>query len=254
SEYRAPAGSQIVPRRLDFEDPTTYQTAFERARKLFLVRPPALSDVKRWVLPALEMAREQGVEHVVFLSLLGAERNRVVPHRAIEDYLRQSGMAWTFLRASFFMQNLTTTHLAEIRDRSEIMVPAGDGRTSFVDVRDVGAVAARALLEEGHHQRAYDLTGSEALTYGEAADILSEALGRKVRYERPGLLLFVRHMRGLGHPWPFILVTAGIYTSARLALAGRVTDDVERLLGRPPLSFREFARDHRQLWLRSSEA
>lgn len=243
-EYPLPAPAVAF----DFENPTTYELAFRGARRLFLVRPPAVSDVKGSILPALDAAREAGVRHVVLLSLLGAEKNSVVPHRAIEDYLRESGMEWTFLRAGFFMQNLTTTHRADILERDEIMIPAGRGRTSFIDVRDIAGVAARALSEPGHEGRAYDLTGAEALTYGEVAEVLSEVLGRPIAYRRPGLLGFMAHMRRRRHALPFILVMAGIYTTARLGLAGRVTDDVERLLGRPPISFRQFAHDHRHCW------
>lgn len=236
------------PVAFDFEATSTYVEAFSGCRALFLVRPPALSDVKRSVIPALDAAERGGVRHVVLLSLLGADKNRLVPHRAIEDHLRASGMTWTFLRAGFFMQNLTTTHRGDIRDHSEIIVPAGGGRTSFIDVRDIAAVAALTLTEAGHENRAYDLTGAEALTYGEAAEILSDVLGRTIDYRRPGLVRFIRHMRRQGHPLPYVLVMSGIYATTRLGLAGRVTDDVERLLGRPPTSFRRFAEDHRACW------
>ncbi|OKL53140.1 hypothetical protein BSZ39_11095 [Bowdeniella nasicola] len=94
--------------------------AFDGVSAMFLVRPPAVGNVKRDLLPALEFGRKAGLEHVVFLSLQGAEKNRVVPHATIESYLRESGMAHTFVRASFFHQNLSTTHAADIRDRDEI--------------------------------------------------------------------------------------------------------------------------------------
>lgn len=253
--YEAPSGAaRVTARAFDFQDPSTYAAVFRGARRLFLVRPPAISDVERWILPAVDAALDAGVEHVVFLSLLGAEKNSVVPHRTIEDHLlelgEESALGWTFLRASFFMQNLITTHRSDIRDRDEIVVPAGRGRTSFIDVRDIGAVGARALVEPGHGGRAYDLTGAEALTYGEVAEILSDVLGRPIEYDRPGLIRFVVHMRRQGHAWPFVLVMAGIYTTARLGLADRVTGDVAEVLGRSPTSFRRFAEDYRDAWIR----
>jgi len=150
------------------------------------------------------------VEHVVFLSLLGAEQNPVVPHRWIEWTLLRSGMDRTFLRPSFFMQNLVTTHRADLRDRDEIFVPAGRGRTSFIDARDVAAVGVRVLTEEGHRNTTYALTGDEALSYVEVADRFSEVLGREIRYANPSILDFVCHMREQGHPWPFVLVMTGI--------------------------------------------
>lgn len=238
-----------TPVRFDFRDPTTFQPTFQGAHRVFLVRPPAITNVKRWVIPAVDAARQAGVRHVVFLSLMGVDRNPFVPHRAIETHLRTTGMAWTFLRAGFFMQNLTTIHRAAIRDRDRIVVPAGDGATAFVDTRDLAEAGARILLGPIPKSRAYELSGSEALMYGEVAEILSEVLGRPIEYARPGLLDFLRHMRRQGHPLPFVLVMAGIYTTARLGLAGRITDDLAALLDRPPTSFERFARDYRDVWI-----
>ncbi len=233
--------------RFDFEDPSTYD-AFDGIRRVFLVRPPALARVRSSIVPALDAAEAAGVKHVVFLSLLGAEQNPLVPHRWIEWSLQRSGMARTFLRSSFFMQNLATTHRADLRDRDRIIVPAGRGRTSFVDARDIAEVGVRALTEDGHCQAAYALTGAEALTYFEVAVLFSEVLGREIRYANPSVLEFVRHMRGQGHPWPFVLVMTGIYLTARVGLAETVTDDLERVLGRPPTSMRTFIQDYRARW------
>jgi uncharacterized protein YbjT (DUF2867 family) len=238
--------------RFDFEDPSTYN-AFTGVEKVFLVRPPAIAKVWESIFPALDAAEKRGVQHVVFLSLLGAEQNPVVPHRWIEWKLQRSGMDETLLRPSFFMQNLVTTHCADLRDRDVLYVPAGQGRTSFIDARDVAAVGVRALVEEEHRRAAYALTGDEALSYAEVADRFSEVLGRNIRYANPSILDFIRHMRGQGHPWPFVVVMTGIYLTARFGLAATVTDDVERVLGRPPTPMRAFIRDYRSCWMPTSE-
>ena len=232
----------------DFERRETFAATLAGVDRVFLVRPPALSDVKRSMRPFLEAVARAGVRQVVFLSIQGADKNRVVPHRKIEDLLGELGVPSTFLRAGFFMQNLSTTHAPELRERGEILVPAGGGRTSFVDARDVAAVGARALVEDGHVGRAYELTGAEALTYGEVAEIMTAVLGRPIVYRRPGVARFARAMRARGLPWRMIGVMIGIYTTARLGLAGRVSGDVERLLGRPPIGLAAFVRDHRAAW------
>ncbi len=238
---------EYVP--FDFEDPATYAPALRGVRRLFLMRPPALSDTKRYINPVIDAAQTAGVDQIVFLSLLGAEKNPVVPHRHVEQYLEASGVAWTFLRASFFMQNLSTTHRDDIRDGDHIFVPAGDGRTSFVDVRDVAAVAVMALTEDGHRNQAYPLTGSEALTYGEVAQIFTDVLGRQISYPRPGALAFALRMRARGMAWSFILVMIGIYTTARFGLAGTVTPDTARLLRRAPITVQQFVQDERTAWM-----
>lgn len=241
-------GSTVAAARLEFGQPATYAAALEGAERMLLVRPPAVADTQRAIVPALDAARRAGVRHVVFLSLIGAERNRLVPHYAIEQYLKTSGMSYTFLRPSFFMQNLSTTHRAEIRDRNEIYVPAGTGKTSFIDARDIAAVAAKALAEDGHAGMIYELTGAEALDYYDVAGRLSAALGRPISYRRPGLLGFIRRQRAAGTPLAFIAVMAGIYSTARLGMAGRVTGDLRRLLGRAPICMRQYAEDYRACW------
>jgi uncharacterized protein YbjT (DUF2867 family) len=226
----------------DLEKPETWGETLADVDGAFLLRPPTVDtdDVTAFV----DALGGVGVEHVTYLSTLGAEKNVLIPHHRIEKRIAESGVDYTFLRASFFMQNLTEVHGREIRERGEIAVPAGDGETSFVDARDLGAVAATVLTEPGHRNRSYDLTGSEALTYREVARVLSDVTGREVRYRSPSVPAFVAHRRDLGDPLPFALLMVAIYGTARLGLAGRVTDAVERLLGRPPRDLRTFAEDY----------
>lgn len=249
---RDPAGATAGQVPFDFAEPATWGPAFAGVRSLFLVRPPAIGNVKRDLLPAVAAAQRAGVEHVVFLSLQGAQRNKVVPHASVEAWLRDSGMSWTFVRASFFHQNLSTTHASDIRDRDEIVVPAGSGATAFVDTEDVGAVAAAALLDpRAHRNRAWTVTGPRALTYQQIAQILTVELGRPIRYSRPGAVRYAQHARTtLGMPWAMVAVTTAIYTTARLGMAAGLTTDVRTVLGREPGDFTAFAHRERATWQR----
>ncbi|MBW4507291.1 MAG: SDR family oxidoreductase [Scytonematopsis contorta HA4267-MV1] len=242
-------GNNIDFVQFDFTNSDTWTNAFEKVNKLFLVRPPNLANVRKQIAPVLNAAKLSGVEQVVFFSIQGAERNRIVPHSKIERYINKLGIPATFLRAGFFMQNLSTVHREDIKTRGELFMPAGKGITSFIDVRDIAAVAVRALIENGHSSRAYTLTGSEALTYYQVADIFTEVLGKPIRYAKPSVLNFIFQMRARGLPMSYVLVMVGIYTTARLGLAGNITSDVEQLLGRPPLTMRQYVEDYRHLWL-----
>ena len=234
--------------RFDFTDPTTWRAAFADVDALFLVRPPAVSRVRRDLVPALSAAVGAGVERVVFLSVIGADGNPIVPHARIESWLANAGVDATFLRASFFMQNLLTEHRTEIQD-GELFVPAGSGKTSFVDARDVAAVGVTALREgTGRDVRAYDLTGPAALGYTEVAKLLTRELGREVQYVDPSVIRFLWRRIRAGEGFGKVAVMAGIYTTARLGLADRVTDDVRRVLGREPRGLSAFVREHRDVW------
>lgn len=250
---RSRFGDRVDAVALDFTDAATWKQAYSGVHRMFLMRPPHLGKPKKQMLPALEAAKAAGVEHVVLLSLQGAEHNTVVPHHALEVWLRESGLSWTFVRAAFFMQNLTTTHLSDVRDRDVIMVPAGGGATAFVDVRDVAAVATEALLDpQQHRNRAWTATGPQALTYSEVATILSGVLGRRICYQRPGLVRYARHARTvLGMPWGMVGVTCAIYTVARLGRAGTLTEDVRVVTGHVPVSFHTFAEREVRQWVPS---
>ena len=243
-------GHRVEAVALDFTDESTWPGVFGGVRQMFLLRPPHLGKPQRQIIPALDYARACGVEQMVFLSLQGAEKNKAVPHAAIEAWLRASGAAWTFVRASFFHQNLSTIHLTDIRDRDEIVVPAGRGATAFVDCEDVGAICAAALLDPAAHRNtAWTVTGNEALTYEQIARILADELGRPIRYARPGVFRYLGHARQtLGMPWGMAVVTAAVYTTARLGLAGGLSGTVRQVLGRDPISFAEFAHREREIW------
>jgi uncharacterized protein YbjT (DUF2867 family) len=226
----------------DFAKPETWGDALASVDALFLLRPPELTRVGP-MTEFVDAAARVGVDRCVVLSVLGAERNPLLPHRRIERHVAASPLKWTFLRPSFFTQNLLEVH-GEALERGEIPVPAGDGVTSFVDARDVAAVAAVALTEPGHTGVAYDLTGPAALTYDAVAAVASEVLPYPVAYTAPSLPRFVVQELRRGRPLGFTLAMCGIYTTARLGLAGRVTEDVERVLGRPPRDVRAFFEDY----------
>jgi uncharacterized protein YbjT (DUF2867 family) len=246
-EARARLGPDVELVPFAFDVPRTHRDALHDARALFLMRPPPIADTRAF-LPTLDAARAAGVGHVVFLSLQGVERNPAVPHHRIERLVRASGIPWTFLRPSFFMQNLSGVHREEIRLRHRVFVPAGRGRTAFIDARDVAAVAVQTLTEPGHERQAYELTGSEALDYAAVARILGEELGREIRYARPSAPAFWREMRRAGHPAAYAAVMTALYTAARLGLAAHLTDATRTLLERDPITFRQFARDHAHVW------
>lgn len=250
ASVREAFGETVEAVALDFTDPQSWDAAFSGVRQVFLLRPPHLSRPRTQMIPSLERAWSHGAEHMVLLSLQGAQRNPVVPHAALERWLRRSGLSWTFVRAAFFMQNLSTTHAADIRDRHQVVVPAGLGATAFVDAVDVAAVAAAALLApDVHRNRVWTPTGPDALTYFDVAEILSQVLGERITYTRPGALSYFGHARRcMRMPTGMALVTTAIYTAARLGQAGGLTQDVLTVLGSGPASLRTFAERERDSW------
>jgi uncharacterized protein YbjT (DUF2867 family) len=234
-------------RRVDFEDPSTFVAALEGVDRVFLMRPPQISDTKRYIRPFIEAMATARVSHVVFLSLMGV--NRAMPHWQVEQDLRSSALPWTFLRPSFFAQNLGAAYRDDIRLHDRIRLASGRGRTSFIDTRDVAAVAARVLADPtGHQGQAYTLTGPAALTYDEVASRLSATLGRPIDYQPIGLWRYRRELRAQHLPDAFVNVQLLINVVARLGLAARTTTTIAQMLGHPAGTFDRYTADHKDLW------
>jgi uncharacterized protein YbjT (DUF2867 family) len=235
--------------RFDFADASGFDLALVGVDKVLLVRPPQLADVDTYFKPFIESMKRVGVKQVVFLSLQGVETNPLTPHHKIEKLITRLSVPYTFLRPSFFMQNLSTTHQQEIRERNEIYIPAGNGRTSLIDVVDIGEVAAMTLATNEHTGKAYELTGSQALTYYEMADILTEVLGRTITYKAPSIPAFIyRQWVKAKQPLGFTLVMVALYTVARLGKAAQLTPVFEQLTGHSPRTFRQFAEANKAVW------
>lgn len=234
---------------LDLRRREGFAAAVRGARGLFLLRPPAIADVRTSLLPLVDEARAAGVRHVVFLSVAGAGTNRLIPHHTVEQHLQAGPRGWTLLRPGFFAQNLGDAYRDDVRHDGRLYVPAGRGRVAFVDVRDVGDLAAAIFLDPAAHDgQAYTLTGPEAVTFAEAAALLSEALGRPIRYQPASVLGYARHLRRRGMPLAQIAVQAVLHVGLRFGQAARVDATLARLLGRAPRTLRAYIQDHAALW------
>ena len=235
--------------RLDLHDPSTFAAALEGAGGLFLVRPPAISTVGPTLNALIDVAGELGTPHVVFASVAGADTNRVVPHHRVETHLRASGLSWTILRPGFFAQNLADAYRSDIVGADRIVLPAGRGRAAFVDVRDLGDVAAAVFADPAAHRGAgYTLTGPQALDFDQVAAVLERELGRAIHYEPTTVLGYLRHLVRQGLPAAPALVQTILHTGLRRGQAQTVDPTLARLLGRPGRTLEQYVHDHAATW------
>lgn len=229
----APVEAAAETVRFDLDDAATHAPALAGCEAMFVMRPPPA--IRRKPFDRLmKAARNAGVRHVVCASAYGAEGRRVLTHRHMEAAVRESGIAHTFLRPADFMQNLGDVHAERIRAAGEIALPAGQGRSAFLDVEDVGHACAAILAAPGDHAgRGYDLTGPKALTFEEVAATMTCVLGRSVRYRATSVPRFVLEQTRRGRPAGIALIMSAVYTVQRLGRAAPVSRDFERLTGRP---------------------
>lgn len=238
-------------REFDFARPDTFDAAVRGCGALFLLRPPPISDVKATLNVLVGRARRAGVRSIVFVSVAGAERNPVVPHHAVERYLMDGPNDWTILRPGFFAQNFEASYRADIVEDGRVYVPAGAGLVTFIDVRDLADVAAMALTDAAHRGRAYTLTGPAPISFAAAADMLSEVIGRSIRYEPATMLGYARHLKRRGLPTAHIVVQTVLHAGLRYGQATRVDPTLEALLARRPRTLLDYFGDHAALFRRA---
>lgn len=232
----------------DFMDESTWDNALDGVDKLFLMRPPAISDVKTYLFPVIDRALEKGIKQIVFLSLQGVQFNPLTPHFKVEKYLKKRKAPYTFIRPNFFMQNLSTFYADDIKQRDEIFLPAGSGKTAFVDTRDIGAVIAKTMQGDSHIGKAYTLSGPESLDYYQIAGILSDELKRPITYRNPSVQQYVERLRAVQTNQDFIKVQKMLYFVVRHNFSSGTTNNIRTLLGREPISFKQFAHDYSDSW------
>ena len=233
----------------DFNDLRTYESAIKGCGTLFLLRPPAVANTKRTLNPFIDAAYASGVDHIVFVSVTGADTNVIVPHHAVEKHLKDSGRSFTILRPGFFAQNLGDAYRKDISEDNRIFLPSGSGRATFVDTRDIAEVAVSILLSsEQHRQKGYTLVGQEALTFYQIAELLNKQLGRSIHYEPTSVLGYWRHLSKRSMSFAQMIVQTVLHVGIRFGQADIHDDTLVKLLHRSPLTMGEYIRDHAVLW------
>lgn len=235
-------GAEVV--HFDFGDEASVRAALRGVDRLYLASPGDMDAAP--VNRVVDLAKEAGVKHIVRLSAMGVEYGDS-PLRQVELHIESSGLAWTFLRPSWFMQNYATMMADGVRSGT-LAEPAADGATAFVDARDIAAVAVAALTGDGHVGQAYPITGPEALNRDQVAAKLSAVTENPVRYQALSPEQFEAGMKASGAPEGYVGLMGVLYGFVRAGQTAQTTDAVQRVTGRPPISFSQFAQDHAAVW------
>ncbi|MBI9104372.1 MAG: NmrA family NAD(P)-binding protein [Spirochaetales bacterium] len=239
----------LVYKNFDFNNPDTWTECLKGVTRVFLMRPPHISNIKRDMYPFMEYMKNSEIEQVVFLSVQGVENNKIIPHYKVEKYIEKLDLPHTFIRPSFFMQNLTTTHLSEIRDEKMVFVPTGEGRTNFIDVRDIGEVMALMFLNDRHLNKAYTITGGKSYSYSEVAGCLSKGLDLDIKFINANPISFFSYHLKRKRKIGMTLVMLALYSVVKSGKGDITTSISEAILGRKTIGLDQFITDHKSLLL-----
>ncbi|MBI5719207.1 MAG: NAD(P)H-binding protein [Burkholderiales bacterium] len=247
STHRAPTQPGQV--QVDLATRQGLAAAFEGVTRAFLLSPPGHAQQDALLVPLIEEARERGLAKVVLLSAMGANADEAAPLRKAELALERSGLAWNVIRPNWFMQNFNTFWLHGLREQGAIFLPVGRAKGSFVDARDIAAVAAELLSRSDLDGRDFDLTGAEAFDHHEVAAILSRETGRTLGFEDITPEAMLKGLLDAQVPRPYAEFLVLILGFFKAGYAERTTDAVQAILGRAPGSFAQYAKDYRAAWL-----
>jgi uncharacterized protein YbjT (DUF2867 family) len=248
---KTPARKGVTWVEGDLARPDTLPKAFEGARTMFLLSSIG-EDTIALQHNAIVAARAAGVSHLVKVSAFGASGHSKAPiclwHYQLEQEIQRSGMGWTMLRPHHFMQNLLAQAQYVIKEGS-VYSASGDGKIPWVDARDIAAVAAVTLTSPGHEGKKYVVTGSEAISYRQASEIIGRTIGNPLRFvdESPDESRARRQQEGYE---PAILESA-LAIAAYQRAGGKtvtITGTVADLTGRPPVTMAEFIREHASIF------
>jgi len=259
----AESGAHV--RRADFDDPSTLAAAMEGGERMLLISTVRVGSRVAQHTAAVEAAKAQGVRHVVYTSLLGVRTpgNPSVEgfdHLATERMIELSGLAWTFLRDSLYSDAVATAMAIPALQSGHKPENAGAGRVPVVSRNDCVATAVGVLTQEGHADKAYDVTGPELWTLPAAMALVSQMAGKPIAVERVDDEGMFAYFDSLGVPrkasdvvpdGPIPWASEGMVTfgqSIREGFMDVASDDVERITGRPPRSLRSVLEQYQHLW------
>ena len=235
-------GAETV--RLDFGDPASLEEALAGIERVFLLTPFVEDDLPL-IEAVVQAAKDAGAQFLLRMSASGADPEApaaLARHHGLgEEVVKKSGLAWNVIRPNFFMDNFVNYSADAIKGQGAFYGASGEGKTAYISSADIGACAAAILAApDAHAAKTYDLSGGEAMSDGEVAAILSDLLGREVRFVSVSLEEMASSLRSQGTPDWQVEALQFLETVKANSWAAAVSPAVEEILGRPPETMRTF--------------
>jgi uncharacterized protein YbjT (DUF2867 family) len=235
-------------RAFDYEEPNSFNSALSGIDIVFLLRPPHILNIKKYYVPLLDSLKKQGIKKVVLLSVQGAESSAIIPHRKIELLVLQYQFDSIFVRPSYFMQNLTTTLLADIKAHNAIVLPSKNAKFNWVDIVNVAEACAVYLTAfDKYKNRAFDITGNENYDFSYVVSRINAITGATIEYRPVSPIRFILFELKNKMKISLILVMCLLHFLPRLQGEPKKSDVYVRLFGREPNTIDSFIRANKIL-------
>ncbi len=225
------------------------KAAFEGVDRAFFLAPPGHANQEALLAPLIDEAKARGLRKVVLMTAMGADADEAAPMRKAERRLEATGLPFNIIRPNWFMQNFNTFWIHGIQTAGQIFLPVGQAKGSFIDARDIAAVAAKLLTGDGLANQAFDLTGPRALDHADVAAILTQATGKAIGFTDITPEAMLQGLLGAGLPKDYAEFLVLILGYFRAGYAERTTDAVQQITGQAPRSIEQYAQDYRSAWV-----
>ena len=224
----------------DFANSSTFENATKDVEIVFLLGPPLVLNLVELMTPFIDFLKKKNINRVVYVSALRLDKIKEMPfHSILTKKLIDEGFEYTILNLSFFAQNFKSYEWENITERGITFMPAGNGKVGFVDVQDVGEATATILTEPNHSFKSYEFTGPELLSYGDAAVILSDVIGKTISYPNPTPQEFTSVLKSAGAPEfiaPYMISVYSLIANDHVSI---LSNDLETITGKKPNTLKQ---------------
>ncbi len=224
--------SAVIP--FDWAKPWTWEAVVQKTHSVYLTFQPDLAfpGSEQAIRQFSDIAVKNGVQKLVLLSGRGEPEAQ-----ACEEIVKNAGVDWSIVRASWFNQNFSESYMLEPIQAGYVAMPTGNIGEPFVDVEDIADVAVAALTSEKHSGKLYEVTGPRLLTFSDAISEIAKATGRSILFAEISMEEYRSQLLEHQVPQEYITLLTYLFTEVLDGRNAYVTDDVEHALGRKPTDF-----------------
>jgi len=246
-KYNPGNGGEAV--LFDYTNPKTFDKALAGIEKVYVTAPPLDAEAHLKLIPFIDYAIKRNCKQFVLLSALGVDKASGSPLNLVEKHLKATGAVYTIVRPSFFMENFYPGWMYQgIKASKAISLPAGNGKTAFISVADIGAVVAEVLTNPVHQNKEYNITGGKSITHKEVADVLSQTSGQNIIYIDCKETDYKATLEQFGVKSSEIEYILTLYQSVKAGYTDVITPDTKQILNRDPISFEQYAAKISSVW------
>lgn len=234
-------------RQGDYNDFSSLVKAFQGIDKLYFVSGTDVANRELQQANVVNAAKEAGIRHVIYTSFQRRNETETSPiafvsksHLSTEKLLKDSGLTYTILKHTLYLDMLPMFIGEKAMERGTIVQPAGNGKVSYASRTDMAEAAANILSTPGHENKIYEISGNESYSYSDIATIISELTGKQITYVSPTHEVFHQELTKAGVPAEYIGLFASFSEGVKQGEFDFPDNTLEKLLGRKPLSAREF--------------